>query len=173
MAGCRRSPLRRECRIPQHAFLAAMAAQVEASDKSDMGRRQCAVNARAFMAMRDMSWKLHLNGPDHEAIMKAYKSEWSSLIDETGVLVELDPSHPKYRTAVAKATSGRCILEFKRVGTWKCRVVVRGYEEDKVALDGPDFIYAANVCELASVRNLLFTPRECLHGATSGTGAIF
>ena len=89
------------------------------------------------------------------------------------MLVELDPSHPKYKTAVAKATSGRCILEFMRVGTWKCRVVVRGYEEDKLALDGPNLIYAANVCELASVRNLLFTPRECPHGAASGSDVIF
>ena len=43
---------------------------------------------------------------------------------------------------------------------WKCRVVVCGCCENKVFLDGPGFDYAANVCELASVRNLLFVPHS-------------
>ena len=58
------------------------------------------------------------------------------------------------------ATDGRCILEFKRAGVWKVRVVVCGYEEDKVYLDGEGFDYTANMCEISTVRNLLFAPRE-------------
>ena len=50
--------------------------------------------------------------------------------------------------------------EFKRVGMWKCRVLVRACYENKVFLDGTGFDYAANVCELASIRNLLFAPRS-------------
>ena len=68
-----------------------------------------------------------------------------------------------------RATGGRCILEFKRTGVWKVRVVVRGYEEDKVYLDGEGFDYAANVCEISAVRNLLFEPRESPYtGKTDG-----
>ena len=39
-------------------------------------------------------------------------------------------------------------------------MVVCGHVEDRVRLDGPVSNYAANVCEFATVRNLLFTPRQ-------------
>ena len=149
--------------IIRQGFAAAMQTQ-GSDDKSDMGRLSSLLNAHAFMAMRDVKWHEYLSGPEHAAIIKAYHSEWNSLKD-TGVLLELDASHPDFDTAVRRATSGRCLLEFKRVGIWKCRVVVRGCCEDRVYLDGAGFDYAANVCELASVRNMLFTPRNNPHGA--------
>ena len=138
----------------------AAAVQTQGSDDtSDMGQFINRVNAEAYMAMRDVEWRDYLFGPEHEAVMVAYNKEWTSL-KETGVLVELDPTHPDYKFALSHATSGRCLLEFKRVGVWKCRVVVRGCCENKIFLDGPGFDYAANVCELVSVRNLLFAPRN-------------
>ena len=76
------------------------------------------------------------------------------------MLVELFPGDEEYDAAIKRATSGRALLEFKRVGVWKCRVIVRGCCEDREALDGPNFDYAANVCEITSVRNMHFQPRE-------------
>ena len=156
--------------IIRQGFAAAMQTQ-GSDDKSDMGRLSSLLNAHAFMAMRDVKWHEYLSGPEHAAIIKAYHSEWNSLKD-TGVLLELDASHPDFDTAVRRATSGRCLLEFKRVGIWKCRVVVRGCCKDRVYLDGAGFDYAANVCELASVRNMLFTPRNNPHGADADDDPI-
>ena len=47
-------------------------------------------------------------------------------------------------------------------------MVVQGFKENKLFLDGPDFDYAANVCELAAVRNLLFAPRVDPDGPDAG-----
>ena len=135
--------------------------------RPDIGRLNAVANAKAYMAMRDVKWQDHLHSADHEAIMKAYHTEWDAL--KSSILVELEPTHPEYGEALRRATGGRCILEFKRTGVWKVRVVVRGYEEDKVYLDGEGFDYAANVCEISAVRNLLFEPRESPYtGKTDG-----
>ena len=37
------------------------------------------------------------------------------------------------------------------------------FKENKLYLDGPDYGYATNVCELAAVRSLLFEPRNSLY----------
>ena len=46
------------------------------------------------------------------------------------------------------------------MGCFKVCTVAQGFKETKLYLDGPDFDYTANVCELAAVRNLLFKPRN-------------
>ena len=124
---------------------------------SDHDRLTNVLSAHAFLAMKDMKWKEHLNGPDHEAIMGAYAKEWDAL--KSSVLTELFEGDAEFEDAKKLATKGRLILEFKRVGVWKTRCVVRGDLEDKVRLDGPDYNYASNVCEFTAVRNLLFAPR--------------
>ena len=139
-----------------HGFASLVAAQGKYF--TSLGKVSNELNAAAFIAMRDMKWSKYLHGPDHEAIMAAYNKEWDSLT--SSVLRELSEDDPEYEDAVRYATKGRIILEFKRVGIWKARVVVRGDLEDRERLDGPDFNYAANVCEFAAVRNLLFQPRE-------------
>ena len=144
-------------------FMAALRAQ--GATRSDMGKLNAVADAKAYMAMRDVKWQDHLHSTDHDAIMKAYHAEWDAL--KASILIESDPSHPEYAEAVRRATGGRCILEFKRTGAWKVRVVVRGYKEDKVYLDGEGFDYAANVCEIGAVRNLLFEPRDSPYGAKS------
>ena len=53
-------------------------------------------------------------------------------------------------------------MEFKRIGVWKGRVVVRGDTEDKIALDGPDFNYASDVVGMSAIRTMLMGPiKEC------------
>ena len=125
---------------------------------SDMGKLSNELSALAFLAMRDMTWSKYLHGPDHDAIMSAYNKEWDSLC--SSVLREIYAGDKDYEQAKQLATRGRMLLEFKRVGIWKARVVVRGDLEDRERLDGPDFNYAANVCEFTAVRNMLFDPRS-------------
>ena len=89
--------------------------------------------------------------------MSGYHKEWKHLKD-TGVLVELFPGDKEYADAIKRVMSRRALLEFKQVGVWKCRVIVHGCCEDRVALDGPGFDYAANVCKITSVQSILFQP---------------
>ena len=116
--------------------------QTQGTTRSDMGKLNAIANAEAYMAMRDVKWQDHLHSTSHDAIMKAYHAEWDTL--KASILIELDPSHPEHTEVVRRTTGGRCILEFKCTGAWKVRVVVRGYEEDNVYLDGEGFDYAAN-----------------------------
>lgn len=116
------------------------------------------LNVHAFMAMKDVQWSKYLHRPDHDAITAAYHKEWDALC--SSVLCELHDGDSKFEAAKKLATKGRAILEFKRVGVWKVRVVICGHLEDRVRLDGPNYNYAANVCEFAAVRNLLFAPRQ-------------
>jgi hypothetical protein len=44
--------------------------------------------------------------------------------------------------------SERSLLDIKRTGEFKARLVAQGFREDKVKLDGPFFDYAANVARL-------------------------
>ena len=103
------------------------------------------------MAMDNIPWQEWFNTGHREDILKLgmYKSEWDALLST--VLRELDsePGDVEYDQAVKYATGGRCLLEYKRVGCLKARAVAQGLKEDKLYLDGPDFDYAANVCELA------------------------
>jgi hypothetical protein len=92
---------------------------------TDMGKLSAQLSAHAFLAMKDMAWSKYLHGPDHEAIMRAYNKEWDALCGS--VLRELHPEHPDYQQAKELATQGRLLLEFKRVGIWKVRAVVRAW----------------------------------------------
>ena len=124
-----------------------------------MGKLNTIANAKAYMAMCDVKWQDYLHSTNHDAIMKVYHAEWDVL--KASILIELDPSHPEHAEAVRCAMGGRCILKFKCMGVWKVRVVVvHGYEEDKVYLDGEGFDYTTNMCEIRAVRNLLFEPHD-------------
>ena len=137
--------------------------------RSDIGWQNAVANAKAYMAMWDVKWQDHLHSANHEVTMKAYHTEWNAL--KSSILIELDLTHPEYGEAVRQATGGRCILEFKCTGVWKVRVVVRGYEEDNVYLDGEGFDYAANVFEISAVQNLLFEPCESLYAGNTDSPA--
>ena len=130
-----------------------------------MGKLNAIANTKAYMAMQDVKWQDHLHSTNHNAIMKAYNTEWDAL--KSSILIEMNLSHIEYKEAVKCMMGSRCILEFKCTGMWKVRVVVRGYEEDKVYLDSEGFNYAANVCEIVAARNLLFEPCESLYSTKS------
>ena len=107
----------------------------------------------AIVAMTDLPWKAYLNGPEREHVMAAWNRELRALLD-LNAIVPLVPGSPDYEEAVKSKTTTPCrvLLDFKRDGTWKCRVVTRGDLEDKVALDGPDFHYYSNVSRMSTVR---------------------
>ena len=128
----------------------------------------------ALFAMRDLKWKPYLKGAHREEVIKAHETELGALLstrllDSAGVehpvLEELFEGDTEFKVATGREASGkpratncRELLEFKRTGVWKARVVVQGFREDKELLDGPDFIYSSHVVGLSAVRRLLLTP---------------
>jgi hypothetical protein len=106
-----------------------------------------------IVAMTDLPWKAYLSGPECAHVTAAWHREHKALID-LGAIVPLIPGSPDWEEAVKSKTTTPCrvLLDFKRDGTWKCRVVTRGDLEDKVALDGPDFHYYSNVSRQSTVR---------------------
>ena len=107
----------------------------------------------AIVAMTDLPWKVYLNGPERDLVIAAWYRELNALLDLKAI-VPLIPGSPDWEEAVKSKTTTPCrvLLDFKRDGTWKCRVVTRGDLEDKVALDGPDFHYYSNVSRMSTVR---------------------
>ena len=135
--------------------------------------------ALAFFAMRDLKWKPYLKGEHRKEVIHAHDVELNALTstkvtDVDGVqhpvLEEMFAGSAEYITATGKnqdgsprATNCRELLEFKRSGVWKARVVVQGFRESKELLDGPDFIYSSNVLGLSSVRRILLTKCPSRH----------
>ena len=123
----------------------------------------------AFMAMRDLPWEPYLRGDERQAILDAFEREEKGLT--RALLRELFPGDAEYDTALRKATRGRALLEYKRKGVWKVRWIVQGFREDKIALDGADFMYSSNVAGLTAIRNALLAPASDLNpksGAEQG-----
>ena len=112
----------------------------------------------ALNAQKDMSWKDVLNSKDRDLALAALDKELSSL--EKTILTRIKPDDPEYATAIAKATSGRLLLDVKRSGVYKCRGVKQGFKENLTEADGPNFTYYSHVARLASVRTALFRPRR-------------
>ena len=114
---------------------------------------------RCFIAMRDLPWRPYLHGKEQrhkEDILKAYRKEIDSLLST--VLRELQPGDKEYDAARECSTPCRALLEWKRQGLWKVRVVIQGHLEDKEALDGPDFQYSSDVVGMTAVRALFMKP---------------
>ena len=131
----------------------------------------------AFLAMCNLPWGRYMKSSDWDAILKAHHREWDALLttkigqgDKT-VLEELQPGHPEWETATStvvgpdgkpkpRATGARELLEFKRSGVFKSRVVVQGFKEARELLDGADFDYASNVISLTAIRQMFMRPLE-------------
>ena len=92
--------------------------------------------------------------------LQAYEKENTALTGEGCVLRELLKGDSEWNAAVVRATQCRFILEFKRTGVWKVRMVIQGFRENKLALDGPGFNYASNVASLSGVRNAILAPMD-------------
>ena len=108
----------------------------------------------ACVAQKDMNWAKALASPDRAKAVAARDKEINALEDT--ILERIDPSHPEYATAVREAINARLLLDVKRDGTWKARLVKQGFREDKATADGPDFNYYAHVAKLLTVRSSIF-----------------
>lgn len=110
------------------------------------------------VSQTDISWKQTLVGPHRQDAIDAYQKEYDSL---TGtVLRRLLPLDSKFDTAKNLATSGRFLLDKKRSGAWKARGVKRGFEENLIETDGPNFNYYAHVAEVKAIRATLLRRRR-------------
>ena len=107
----------------------------------------------AFNATKDMSWKLALAGPDRPKVIKAYGDEVASLCDT--ILTRVHKGDSEYAKAVELATPGRALLDIKRSGDYKGRIVKQGFKENKTLADGPDFNYYAHTAKLMTVRTAI------------------
>ena len=108
----------------------------------------------AVEAKRDMNWNEVLAGPDRSKALEAKKLELDMMNDT--ILVNLKPGHPEYQRAVKEAINSRLLLDIKRNGRWKARLVKQGFRECK-SVDGPGFEYHASVASLNTVRVALFS----------------
>ena len=111
------------------------------------------------IAMRDLPWRPYLHGKEvrhKEDVLKAYRAELDSLTST--VLREIKEGDKEWEAARTNNTTCRALLEWKRQGLWKVRVVIQGHKENRVALDGPDFQYASDVVGLTAIRALFLSP---------------
>ena len=115
-------------------------------------------HAMAAISMKDMSWKRALKGADAALAIQAFQAEYDALAKR--ILTRLTPGSDKYKQALLEAVLGRVLLDRKRNGVYKARMVKQGFKEDKEALDGSDFTYYANVCEFTSVRTMVLRPNR-------------
>ena len=111
-----------------------------------------------MLAVRGLSFKKELSGPDKDKVLRAYNTEFGSLFST--ILKEIHPGDPEYEEAKRTATDTTVLLDWKRTGIYKVRVCVRGDTEDSEKLDGEGFDYSSNVCEIGGIRNLVFHPRK-------------
>ena len=102
--------------------------------KTDFNMLMLVADDLAVKAQKDMNWKKALSGPDRDKVIAAYDKEVKSLLST--ILKRLGPDSTKYETAVKEAISGRALLDIKRNGTFKCRIVKQGFKEDKKSADG-------------------------------------
>ena len=113
------------------------------------------------IAMRDLPWKPYFQGKDirhRDDVLCAYQLELSSLLST--VLREVKEGDAEWDAAQANHTTCRALLEWKRQGLWKCRVVIQGHKENKLALDGPAFECTSDVVGLTAIRALFLKPLQ-------------
>jgi hypothetical protein len=138
--------LRKVC-TPQVFMCAARAfitqGPTENRDQRPMTPEQGVVTLMAHIAMKDLPWKRYLEGPEKKEVITAHEKELDALLTtkltdtkgvERAVLEELAEDHPEFAFASGnkqdgrpQATSCREILEYKRSGVWKARVVIQGF----------------------------------------------
>ena len=107
--------------------------------ETNLGQHGRIAQAMAAISMKDMSWKQALRGEDAILATQAFQAEYDALTKR--ILTRLDPGSTRYKQAVLEAVPGRVLLDRKRNGTYKARMVKQGFKENKEALDGADFTY--------------------------------
>ena len=112
-------------------------------------------------AQKNLSWKTFLapGHPNRQDAIQAYNAEIESII-AMGVMVELQPGTAKYATALTSpnTTPTRVLLDVKRKGEFKARIVVRGDKENKEAVDGKGYNYYAPTAHMTEMRMVLLQP---------------
>ena len=115
-------------------------------------------------AQKDISWKQSIGSDMRKEAIAAHDKEINSLCET--ILTPLKPGDPLYETAVKEATQSRMLLDRKRSGLLKARLVKRGFLENRAIADGEDFDYYASVVKLHAVRTLLFSQRNLSNRVT-------
>lgn len=140
------------------------------SKKPDFGMLMQIAHASVFLAQRGLKWKDYLGSKHNAEVTEAYHTEMVKLLEpETGALVELFPTGPtsdefhRANAPGAVATWTMLLLEVKRSGRWKARLVIRGDQQDAVAINGPDFNYHSHSADLNTVRAGFLTPGRFKH----------
>lgn len=108
--------------------------------------------------MKDVAWVEVLKGENADRAIAALNTEKVSLY--SNILRRLTPGDAEYEQAVQQAITARVLLDRKRSGIWKARIVKHGFKENKAIADGPDFNYHAHVAKLTSIRAAVFRPNR-------------
>lgn len=106
-----------------------------------------------IVAQKNLSWKTYIapGSKYKEEAEDAWHKE-NTGITEMGVWREAVPGTAEYDAALKEATPCRPLLDRKRSGLMKCRIVERGDLEDTDKTDGPDFSYYAGVASQTAIR---------------------
>ncbi len=123
----------------------------------------------AQVGLKDLSWAKHLNKKNerYDEVIAAKIKEIDGLLSpqpghdgkpSTPCLERIPRDHPDFPIAKRLATKCRMLLDIKRDGSYKCRVVVQGFLQDKVRVDGSDFLYSSSVARFSLVRAVLLQP---------------
>ena len=127
-------------------------------------------NLFADGTQKDMSWSKALKSPVFRPkAEEALASEKHSLINEHKILIPLEKSNPEYQTAVKQAVKCRALLDIKRDGRVKARIVKQGFLESS---EGEGFI-SAQVISRESVNTLLASHRPPNTLATMDVSTAF
>ena len=157
-----------------HNAAMMMLAEAEPSEVHNMPAAERAAHY-AFLsdvtAQKNLSWKRFLEPTSEHRLdaISAYNKELTSIIS-MGVMTELQPGTARYAEALTSEATTLCrvLLDRKRDGTLKARIVVRGDLENTLLTDGVDFNYYAGTAASASVRlALLQSGRHVLSAGES------
>ena len=107
------------------------------------------------VAQKNLSWQRFLEptSEHRQDAVNAYNKELQSIIS-MGVMTELQPGTARYAEALTSEATTLCrvLLDRKRDGTLKARIVVRGDLENTLLTDGEGFTYYAGTAASAWVR---------------------
>jgi len=125
---------------------------------SDLHTRVQLVHVLSMQATKDMNFKVALSNSELAPKVKAaLDKELASLTSM--ILVEIDAKDKSLAAeCLKKGTKCRPILDIKRDGRVKVRIVKQGFLEDVIQADGEAFNYYSSVTSLAQIRTLVFRP---------------
>ena len=132
----------------------------DALDPDDIKNRQDFCHILQVNSTTDMSWVKTLADP--QLAPKAVASCDKELHSLSQTIFQLiDPTDvDEMKRAKEEGTKCRMLLNIKRNGTVKSRLVKQGFLENCVATDGPNYNYYCAVTRLTQVRTSAFRPNR-------------